>query len=302
MSRKIYCFSILLVAFVFSACKCDRKEIGITFVFDQPLGETQTGYPNYFKEIAIPYTVECAEKCKDILPKPISVSRLDISNREVGTNAWYFESIGENTIDFSTTWLGTYFNDSIPPSFLFEPSSRAAAIDAFLEKNKANTFIFSEESNEEAYLDVKIFNATNKLVEALQANACQNKDGKFYILVNPALPNSPPPPPPVPNGSLTTELNLVANRKGMKEDRSKKADEIYNLHFETDAKIIEVPVDGERPINGGKKGFPLAKDWLKNLAYSRTIEKVDIREIKKALDGEKITELTIVEFHRGDEY
>ena len=118
MEKRICYFATILgMIFLFSSCKCERKELGITFVFDKPIGETITNYPSYFKEIAIPYMVECPKKCIDFLPKPIHVSRLDISKREIKTTAWYFESIGDNTIDFSTTWLGQYFNDSLPVSY-----------------------------------------------------------------------------------------------------------------------------------------------------------------------------------------
>ena len=82
--KKIYPFLFLAVLFA-SSCT-NRKELSITFVFDKPI-EDVTKYPSYFKELTVPFASSC--DC-DYLIKPIKICRLDISNKEVETNAWWF--------------------------------------------------------------------------------------------------------------------------------------------------------------------------------------------------------------------
>jgi hypothetical protein len=296
MEKRICYFATILgMIFLFSSCKCDRKELGITFVYDEPINETTTNYPSYFKEIAIPYMVECPEKCIDFLPKPINVSRIDISKREIKTTAWYFESIGDNTIDFSTTWLGQYFNDSLPPPYLLKPKGNKASIESFLKKNQQNSFIYSEESDLKEYLGIKVFNTTNKLVEELKANACQNEVGKFYVLVNPKMKHDNKEEDPVQNPS-SEEITSIFNKLG---ERNTSPEVRFNLiegnlnKFSSGANVKEF---GK---NGTLVGLSPIREYFEKIAFYKTLESIEITDALKNPDG-KFWEIRLVEHHLND--
>lgn len=90
---------ILLVTCFLYSCSGKRAEYNLVFVLDGPVStDEKPKYPKYFTELANPFKSECN---LDYLPKPISICRLDISNNDVETNAWYFESFGDNTVEFS---------------------------------------------------------------------------------------------------------------------------------------------------------------------------------------------------------
>ncbi len=296
MKKRIYYFTtLLMMALFFSSCDCERKELALTFIFDKPIGEASTGYPNFFKEIAIPYNVECSEEGIDFLPKPISVSRLDLSKKEIKTTAWYFESIGDNTIDFSTTWLGEYFNDSLPPSYLFEPKGNQALVETFIEKNQQNSFIYSEESDLETYLNVKVFNTTGKLVEALKANACQNTEGKFYVLVNPEMKGDHPKEVAIIKNleeGIAAIFNKLGDKEVAPEIRFNQIEEYLNL-FTADANIKEF---GK---NGTLVGLTSVRDYFEKIVFYLTLEKIEITKTLKKPDG-KIWEVRLVEHHLND--
>ena len=110
----------------------------MVFVFDKPFDDPDSKYPDYFRQIANPFEVDCEDNCKGLLPKPIKVARLDINRKEVETNAWFFQDIGENTVDFSKSWLDVYFQDSLPPSVLFKSGEVVPDVVAFMQKNKEN--------------------------------------------------------------------------------------------------------------------------------------------------------------------
>lgn len=301
--------NLIGLAFLFITCFCsactEPKDVSIVFVFDKPLSNIESGYPEYFTEIAQPYEVDCEDGKKGVLPKPVKVARLDINKKEVETNAWFFQDVGENTVDFSKSWLDIYFQDSLPPSYLSEPTVSTANVDAFITKNKGNTFIYSELVDAGEYKGAKIFNETTEVLNEIKSKACNSDFTKAYVLINPKLNVSEVFDEPVDdevevtNPMLSDEINFIANRKGDQGSRLSKAKDIFPNYFEEGAKVVEVTSEG-RPLNGGANGFPLVKDWLKTLAYSRTIEGVEIKEEKKSSNG-VISELTVWETHRGDE-
>lgn len=287
-------FSIIVLM---SSCSCDRKELGVTFVFDKPL-ETANKYPSYFKEIALPFSSECDEGCIDFLPKPISVSRLDISKKEIKTNAWYFEAMGDNTVDFSTLWLGTYFTDSIPPTYLSEPQGNKIQLESFVKKNKTNTYIYSEESGLEEFEGRKIYNNTKSLQEAIMADACKNTSNKIYVLINPTMKGEEitPPDDEVSPPSLPNEVTQVFNKIG---ERGVSPDIRINLIdgrigiFSEDAQVKEF----------GKNGTLVAmtpvRDYLEKIAFYRTLEKIEIKEALQNTN-ERYWEVSVVEHHLND--
>lgn len=286
--------SFLLIIIFLSSCHCDRKDLGVTFVFDKPLEESKN-YPAYFQEVALPFSAECVENCIDFLPKPISISRLDISKKEIKINAWYFEAMGDNTIDFSMLWLGTYFKDSIPPAYLFEPQGGKVQLKSFLKKNKTNTYIYSEESGLEDYEGVKIFSSTKNLQEAIMAGACKNTSNKVYVLINPTMEEGKDE-----NDDETlsspNELTQVFNQigeKGVSPDiRINLIDGRLGI-FSEDAQVKEF----------GKNGTLVAmtpvRDYLEKIAFYRTLEKIEIREALQNANN-RYWEVSLVEHHLND--
>jgi len=276
------------MTFITSSCGAERHELGITFVYDKPLGENQSGYPNYFKEIALPFNASCTEESKDFLPKPINVIRLDINKTEIETNAWYFESIGDNTIDFSTTWLEVYFKDSLPPAYLFEESKGIVSIESFIEKNKENTFIYSEESDLEEYEGVKVFSSTKKIAEEIKGKACKNTEGKVYVLVNPEMNE----PPPIPSNGIASIFNEIGDKEVSPDIRLNIIDDKLKT-FTEDSNVKEF----------GKNGTLVAltpiRDYLEKIAFYRTLEKIEVTDALKNPDG-KYWEVSLVEHHLND--
>ena len=169
-----------------SSCGNDRKEISLTFVFDKPINNSAK-YPQYFEEISIPFTSECNGKEWDFLMKPINVCRLDISNKEMETNAWHFKDMGDNTVDFSTLWLKQYYKDSLITPYITQSSVKDASIENWLENNKNSVYIFAEDSNIKLFKGKHVFSNTKELNSKIKEIACSNVSGRIVILVNPQM-------------------------------------------------------------------------------------------------------------------
>lgn len=187
-----FCFSLILIS-----CESEQKEYSITFVFDKPVvGANDNKYPKYFNELSIGFSTECNI---DYFPKPINILRLDISNTALKTNAWYNFDIKDNdlSLDNAKIYLAQYFNDSTN-AYLYMPSVNKIDIDNWIENNKKNLYIFSEELTEDEYKGIPIYHTTKDLVAILQSSACKDSLNKIVILVNPILGNIIPPTPPTP--------------------------------------------------------------------------------------------------------
>ncbi len=233
----------LFIALVFLlSCSDDRKEISITLVFNQSINGSK--YPPYFKDITAPFTSKCNV---DFLLKPISVMRLDISNKTVETNAWYFKDVAENTVDFSKGWLEQYFKDSTINSYLTLPSSKTNSIDDWILNNKDSLLIYSEESNNKSYQGHPVFNNAKELNQKIQEIACLNPLAKIFVLIS--TQNEPPPQVtthniPPPNNcdikGLQDDINGIINTKSSMSDRQKKAEDILKKYFakQFDVKLI----------------------------------------------------------------
>jgi hypothetical protein len=176
-------YPILFVLILFTSCK--PKEISITLLFDKPIKEAK--YPLYFKELTVPFEKDCQSEKVEYLLKPINISRLDISNKEVETNAWYFKDIGDNTVEFSTGWLEHYFKDSLINPYLTQPSAKEFLFDNWLANSKDSLYILSEESDINEYKGKKVFNNTKELYAKIQESACANTSGKILVVVNPTF-------------------------------------------------------------------------------------------------------------------
>jgi hypothetical protein len=177
-------FSILFLSIFITSCTNERRELSITLLFDKPIQSTK--YPLYFKELTIPFMKNC-DKDVDYLLEPINVTRLDISNKDIQTNAWHFKEMGDNTVDFSKLWLEQYFKDSLINPYLTQPSSKEFLFDSWLANSKDSLYILSEESDINEYKGKKVFNNTEDLYKQIQESICTNSSKKVLIVINPTF-------------------------------------------------------------------------------------------------------------------
>lgn len=288
---KIY--FVLLVGFLLVSCGNKKKVIPITFVFEKPVSAQQK-YPDYFYGICEPFTNKCQETKRDVLFKPISISRLDISNKEVETNAWYFEDMGENTVDFGKSWLSQYFKDSTIHQYLLEPSARDGSIEQFLSFNKDHTFIFSEDISEPNLYEMPVYSKIQPLKKAVAEFICTKNPESLYILI---LTNSKQPSVgnPISSGTPPVSsdnpfLSLLDHMKS-DEERLREVDNIINTYFTTSATVEQYGQNqtiSEPAVS--------VRDYLNSIVLYRTIEKIDILKAEKDENG-KIWNIKVLEHH-----
>lgn len=173
---------VLIIIILLMASSCtDRKEVSLTFVLDHPVASNK--YPEYIKDIATPFN--STELNKDILLKPINLTRLDISNKIVETNAWYFKDMGDNTVEFSKGWLEQYFKDSSITPYAIEPAVRTASLDAWLAKISDSVFIYSESAETNEFKGKQVFTDAKQLNAKIQQTIIANPECKISIILNP---------------------------------------------------------------------------------------------------------------------
>ena len=274
MKKTLYGLVAILIVFLITSCGNETKDISITLVLDKPVADAK--YPSGFNVIATPFTSDCQF---DFLPKPINILRLDISNQEKKTNAWHFENIGENTVDFSKTWLEFYFKDSTE-NYLIAESKKIADVERFMKKNKDNVYIYCENCEVEEYGGIPIYTKSEEIADAIKFRACKEELKNVYIYYNPAIlynvvdtlpssgipkPDSPKSeepekpknnsasyvPPSTPSSSncidqikpSTNELSelmaLIAN-KSIDACRKTKLKSYLSNYFTSDAEIVTV--------------------------------------------------------------
>lgn len=309
-------FKYLIVSAVFLtilySCGGNAKPIPVTFVFDAPLEEGH--YPEYFKQIAMPFTApECNE---DYLLKPISVTRLDIKKAPVETNAWYFEKMGDNTVEFSKTWLNHYFKDSLMLSHMYAPAKRAVndkTLDSYLKKTNVLTLIYSEESDEETYNDHPIFSSAKEVSKKIQESICGDKYKEVVILVNPKklktpLPPPPPPPPPGPCNvetitgalSLKEDISEIISTGKSLEDRLDLAEKVWEKYFTKNAYVAlyQNREDNNPDVWNPGEG---EKYFTNRLAMLESIVGVAIFRVEYSKVNNKISGIHIVECQNASE-
>lgn len=271
--------SILLVSILLISCN-ERKEISITFAYEKPILETKT-YPSYFKELTVPFTSDCNI---DVLMKPINITRLDISNKEIQTTAWYFEDIGDNTIEFSKLWLESYFKDSLIDNYLTLPPSKEVNLENWISNIKDSLYIFDEESEVEYFKGKKVFNSSLELHNKIKEIACNKDVSKVTILVLEAQI-------PEPNFSnLNLVFNSIIDLDISPDQRIELIPNILETTFSKNSTIEEI---GE---NGTSLGITPTVEYLNQIVLSRTINKIEIIEGKKDETG-KFWTVKIIEHH-----
>jgi len=210
---------LLCLSLLITSCGNERRELGITFAFDAAI-TSATKYPSYFKDITIPFSAACEV---DFLLKPINIQRLDISNKEVETNAWFFKDMEDNTIEFSKFWLEHYFRDSLINNYLTQASVEEVSIDNWISNNRDILYIYSEESDLTEFKGKPVFNNAQELYTKIQESSCGNSSGKVVVLIN-------------PSGLMGRVDKLEQINQLLSElapgERGEKADEIINIQSE----------------------------------------------------------------------
>ncbi len=283
----------ILLTLIMISCNNQQEFIPITFVFEKPL-HNQTKYPPYFYSIAEPFTTKCGEDKFDILLKPIAVSRLDISNKEVATNAWYFEGMGENTVEFSKNWLSQYFKDTTVNAFLLEPTIREASVEQFLFKNKESCLIYSEDSPEPTLYDLPVYSKPQPLKKAMEELICKKHPENIYVLIvsdtKLSLTDTGGSAVAGNLGSDNPFQPLIDHSKS-DEERLAEIDGIITKYFTSTATVTEY--GSNKTIV--EPAMP-ARDYMNKIALFRTLERIEIMEAEKDNSG-KIWNIKVIEHH-----
>lgn len=327
---KLFNYLLLTVIFLtLFGCGGSAKPIPITLVFDTP--QEKGHYPDYFKEIVMPFSAEC----EDYILKPINVTRLDIKNAPVETNAWYFEQMGDNTVEFSTTWLNQYYKDSLMPKHLSISAKKTVsdkAIDKYLKKSDVLTIIYSEDAEEETYNDHTIYTSAKDINKKIQESVCGDKYKEVVVLVNPKkLRTIALPPPPIPEGKKTGKMGSKEEAIGgktvgnpcqkstipqaleLKEDllkiidtkrsyteRDKLAKQVWRKYFDKMASVYMYSRPNQIHAKFWESGDGI-NYLVDRLAYKNSITNLNITRAEFHRETNKISSITIVECHNASE-
>lgn len=318
MKKIFYYLCLSIITFTFFSCGPEVISIPINFVFDKPLDEGK--YPDYFKEITTPFS---SDNCDfNYLLKPINVTRLDISKATVETNAWYFEQLGDNTVEFSKIWLSQFFKDSIVDKHLTLPSKRVVSektIDSYLKKDNILTLIYSENSDNVTYNEHPIYTNAKEISNQIKENVCKNKYKEIVVLINPSSLSTSRTLPTEVIVKTTTENQNPCNQKttskalNLKEDllriidtkktykeRDLIANEVWNKYFDENASIkMYVNLNDKYPDqweSGDGKNY-----LVDRLAFMSSIIDINIIRVEFHRDTNKISSITAVECHNASE-
>lgn len=292
-----------LLALLILACN-KPKELKVTFVFDQPMEDNK--YPSYFKDIVQPFFVNDCEITEEVLLKPINVVRADVKRSSKEINAWYFESMGELSVDFSKDWLNYYFTDSLVDSFLLQKTkNHTLKLNNYFKEGKTS-FIFHDNSEEEEYNGNTIYSDGESLNKAIQAIACDEKVNEVFVLVNPTSLSSI-----VPQGGSKTEtvkdgldlkkelLKIVDTGKTPLE-RDQLAKKVWKTYFDKNASIKFYLNPNEKFPGFFESGEGKAY-LIDRLAYKNSITNINIKRIEYHKDTNKISSIEIIECHKASQ-
>lgn len=180
--KKVLLISLVILAVI--GCK-EPKQLKTTFVFDKPL--TEDKYPPYMEDIVMPFFISDCESADEVLLKPLHIARSDIKRSSKEINAWFFESMGELSVEFSKDWLKYYFKDSIVDPYLRQKTkNKQLKLDSYLKEGKT-TFIYHDSAEEEEYNGHTIYADGESLNKAIQEVACDIAVTEVFVLVNPSL-------------------------------------------------------------------------------------------------------------------
>lgn len=308
---------ILIATIILYACGSDAKPLPITFVYDTP--QIAGHYPDYFKQIAMPFSTEGCEE--SILLKPISITRLDVKRAPIETNAWYFEKMGDNTVAFSKTWLNHYFKDSLMPKHVSIPAKKTVSdkvIDLYLNKKDVLTLIYSEDSDEETYNDQTIFTSAKDVSKKIQESVCGNTYKEVVVLVNPKKLKTVAPLPTVKKAvvhqtsnpcqektisgalELKDAISEIVNTGKSLEERLALAEKIWAKYFSKNAYVAlyQNRQDNNPDVWNPGEG---EKYFTNRLAMLESIVGVAIFRVEYSKVNNKISGIHIVECQNASE-
>lgn len=311
--------SILLLC---NSCGGDAVPVPITFVFDKAL--PQGKYPDYFKDITEPFS---ATQCDtDYLLKPINVARIDIKKAPVELNAWYFEQMGDNTVEFSKNWLSQFYKDSLMIDHLSKPTKKVVsdnALDSYLSKKEVLTLIFSEESYQEQYNDTPIYTSAKEVTSKIREELCSNSYTEIVVLVNPSQLASEPQqvieetdsdttievvetyanPCDQPTTNKALDLNDaiagIINTNATLTERLNKAENVWTTYCHPNAYVALYKQKNTESFDVWNPGS--GKNYFTNrLAILESIVSTAIFRVEFANDG-KISGIHIIECQNANE-
>ena len=259
-------------------------------------------YPKYLQDILQPIENTCEKRIFGF--EPTRFFREDLGEEFVID---YLNKKARNPkkVKAAIRMLKEYFEENEADLIFSKPSINQGKFEAFLEATeiKENHFFFTTNRNAKLEGHIVYNNIENlrKSIGTYLCNAPKEETTSVMIIILPKKIANESPSPPNNNNTIQEAISDIANRKEAEEDRLKKAHSFIANQLEVGAKVVEVSPDNT-PINGTVDGFPLVKDWLQSLSYSRTIEKVEVKEVKRAPEGDRIRELTVIEYHRGDTF
>lgn len=315
--RKILLF-VVSIPILLMSCGSDATPIPITFVFDKAIPEGK--YPDYFEKITEPFTaIDCSI---DYLLKPINVARLDIKKAPIEINAWYFEQMGDNTIDFSKIWLTQYFKDSLVNPHLTLPSKREVSestLDSYLNKKDVFTIIYSEDSDRESYNETPIFSNPKDVSSKIRQNICGSNFKEIIVLVNPKKLSAIVTVPKTQAGGLNSTTTLPCNQQttskafSLKEEilqviniqnsykkRDQLAREIWKKYFDEMATITMYNRASQIHPSYWESGDG-ANYFIDRLAYKNSIIDINVPRLEFHNKTGKITSMEIVECHNSSQ-
>ena len=310
---------ISLVAASILACK-EPKQLKTTFVFDKALISDK--YPSYMEDMVMPFFISDCESADEILLKPLHISRSDIKRSSKEINAWFFESMGELSVEFSKDWLKYYFKDSLVHPYLRQKTkSRPLKLESYLKEGRT-TFIYHESADEEVYRGHTIYADGESLNKAIQEVACDSEVAEVFVLINPSilaetLEDSsrtkktdsiiPPPGPDGPCNQLTTNgaLNLndaiveIINPNKSLTERLNEAEDVWKKYCHPNAYVALFKNKDDESIDVWDPGN--GKNYFTNrLAILESIVSTSIFRLETANDG-KISGIHIIECQNAEE-
>lgn len=314
--KKILLISLLAIATL--ACK-EPKQLKTTFVFDKAI--TQDKYPSYMEDMVMPFFISECESADEVLLKPLHITRSDIKRSSKEINAWYFESMGELSVEFSKDWLRYYFKDSLADPYLRQKTkNRPLKLETYLKEGKT-TFIYHDSADQEEYNGYTIHADGESLNKAIQEVACDVEVTEIFVLINPSIlaqstnttqeednvvsvnatTNKNPCNQPTTSGALDINdaiAKIISTNKSLTE-RLNEAESVWNKYCHPNAYVALFKNKDEESIDiwdpGSGKNY-----FTKRLAILESIVSTSIFRIELASDG-KISGIHIIECQNANE-
>ncbi|MFS4448370.1 hypothetical protein [Maribacter sp. 2307UL18-2] len=316
MKNLIAKVSLLIFTFGIVGCEAPRENLALTLVLDNAIGDDK--YPQYVKDIAMPFhKTECE---MDFLLKPISFVRADIKRTEVESNAWHFENIGDNTVEFSSGWLQQYFTDSLTTPYLKQPKGgKELKLASYLTKTDNIVVLYSEESELDEYEGVPVLHTSKEVHSKIAETACDNPSKKVVVIINPReLEEMRLESPPLPIGDplltenpcgmetlvdafeLKSRIQAIIDVNQTDEQRLYKAEAVYRDFFDDKAYVASYKSKGDSNPDVYDPGEAIHY-FTSKLAVLESIHDVAIFRLETSKKSGKISGMHIAECHDAKE-